>query len=250
MHTDADFLKMLLADPADDTTRLVYGDWLEEQGDSVSAAKAEFLRLTVRLAQPAGTNRERKRAEKRLQELAKGLSTDWLAVVSRLPIENCHEKRTEAESRGVAWVRFDYLCEPRWENLQATASRAVRFCDACQQNVQYCDTITQAREHAKNGHCIAVDLGVIRREGDLGPEIEVMRVGQPSPEMGGQQWERVQPVLRYGPGSRVRVRDGTFAGLEGKVREILEAPNLVRVELTLFGRPVPVELEYWQVEPV
>jgi transcriptional antiterminator NusG len=51
-------------------------------------------------------------------------------------------------------------------------------------------------------------------------------------------------------GDRVKVRDGTFAGMEGEVKEILEALSRVRVELTIFGRPVPVELEYWQVEPV
>ena len=50
------------------------------------------------------------------------------------------------------------------------------------------------------------------------------------------------------PGDRVKVKDGTFAGMEGEVKEILEAKGLVRVELTIFGRPVPVELEYWQVE--
>jgi transcription antitermination factor NusG len=38
--------------------------------------------------------------------------------------------------------------------------------------------------------------------------------------------------------------------MEGEVKELLEAKNLVRVELTIFGRPVPVELEYWQVEVV
>jgi transcriptional antiterminator NusG len=51
-------------------------------------------------------------------------------------------------------------------------------------------------------------------------------------------------------GDRVKVRDGTFAGMEGEVKEILEGLSRVRVELTIFGRPVPVELEYWQVEPV
>lgn len=49
-------------------------------------------------------------------------------------------------------------------------------------------------------------------------------------------------------GDRVKVKDGTFAGMEGEVKEILEAKGSVRVELTIFGRPVPVELEYWQVE--
>jgi transcriptional antiterminator NusG len=49
-------------------------------------------------------------------------------------------------------------------------------------------------------------------------------------------------------GDRVKVKDGTFAGMEGEVKEILEALGRVRVELTIFGRPVPVELEYWQVE--
>jgi transcription termination/antitermination protein NusG len=53
---------------------------------------------------------------------------------------------------------------------------------------------------------------------------------------------------KYDRGDRVKVREGTFAGMEGEVKELLEAKNLVRVELTIFGRPVPVELEYWQVE--
>jgi transcriptional antiterminator NusG len=49
-------------------------------------------------------------------------------------------------------------------------------------------------------------------------------------------------------GERVRVVDGTFAGMEGEVKEILEGVGHLRVELTIFGRPVPVELEYYQVE--
>ncbi|HZT80088.1 MAG TPA: transcription termination/antitermination NusG family protein, partial [Gemmataceae bacterium] len=51
-------------------------------------------------------------------------------------------------------------------------------------------------------------------------------------------------------GDRVRVTDGMFSGMEGEVKDIVEAKNLVRVELTIFGRPVSVEMEYWQVERV
>jgi len=51
-------------------------------------------------------------------------------------------------------------------------------------------------------------------------------------------------------GDRVRVKDGMFAGMEGEVKDIVEAKNALKVELTIFGRAVPVELEYWQVEHV
>ena len=49
-------------------------------------------------------------------------------------------------------------------------------------------------------------------------------------------------------GDRVRVKDGIFKEMEGEVKEIVEAKNQVKVELTIFGRPMTAELEYWQVE--
>ena len=54
----------------------------------------------------------------------------------------------------------------------------------------------------------------------------------------------------FDAGDRIKVKDGTFAGMDGEVKEIMEALGRVKVELTIFGRPVPVELEYWQVEIV
>jgi len=66
-----------------------------------------------------------------------------------------------------------------------------------------------------------------------------------------QMKTRVQDVKpKFDRGDRVRVKDGMFAGMEGEVQELLEAKNQVKVELTIFGRPVPVELDYWQVEVV
>ena len=43
MSSEADFLAKLQAEPADDATRLVYADWLEERGDPSAILKAEFL---------------------------------------------------------------------------------------------------------------------------------------------------------------------------------------------------------------
>ena len=51
--TDTAFLRTILADPDDDAPRLIYADWLDENGDS---DRAEFIRLQVRLASYAGTD--------------------------------------------------------------------------------------------------------------------------------------------------------------------------------------------------
>jgi uncharacterized protein (TIGR02996 family) len=189
--TDADFLANLLADPADDATRLVYADWLEEQGDPGSAARAEFLRATARLAALTGRQQAKAELDKRLRQLAAGLDTDWLAVVSRLPIENCQRKWARAVGRPSGEGLFRFLCDRRWENLQTTDDQAVRFCEGCRKKVHYCDTITEARRHAERGHCIAIDLGVIRRSEDLEPRR--MWLGEPSEETLRQEEERMQP---------------------------------------------------------
>lgn len=155
---DEGFIRAIAEHPDHDTTLLVYADWLEERDDPEAALKAEFLRLTVA---------ERAEDAQRLQQLAADLDTSWLAVVSRPRIENCGQKRAETGRRAV--LRFDFLCDRRWEELDPTEDQAVRFCDGCQQSVHYCDTIMEARRQTWAGHCIAVDLGVIRRQGDLEP---------------------------------------------------------------------------------
>jgi transcriptional antiterminator NusG len=70
----------------------------------------------------------------------------------------------------------------------------------------------------------------------------------------GRQGEHVpgiaHPKPKYDRGDRVKVKDGTFAGMEGEVKELLEAKGLVTIVLTIFGRPVDVDLEYWQVEHI
>jgi transcriptional antiterminator NusG len=60
--------------------------------------------------------------------------------------------------------------------------------------------------------------------------------------------EKIKPI--FDKGDKVKVTDGAFAGMEGEVKEIMEAKGQVKVEVTIFGRPVSLELEYWQVEAV
>ena len=51
-------------------------------------------------------------------------------------------------------------------------------------------------------------------------------------------------------GDRVKIKDGPFENFEGTVEEVIEARGLVKVMLIIFNRPTPVDLEYWQVEPI
>ena len=79
-------------------------------------------------------------------------------------------------------------------------------------------------------------------------EIERMLHGQQKSDKTSGDEKVIITKPRFGPGDRVKVTDGTFAGMEGEVKELHEQKGSVSVELTIFGRPVQVEFEYWQVE--
>lgn len=52
----------------------------------------------------------------------------------------------------------------------------------------------------------------------------------------------------YNIDDMVKVKEGTFAGMEGVISEINLQKGLLKVLITVFGRQTPVELEVWQVE--
>jgi transcriptional antiterminator NusG len=52
----------------------------------------------------------------------------------------------------------------------------------------------------------------------------------------------------YKKGDKIKVTDGAFINFEGEVDEIMQDKGMVRIVTTIFGRPTPLELEYWQIE--
>jgi transcription termination/antitermination protein NusG len=56
--------------------------------------------------------------------------------------------------------------------------------------------------------------------------------------------------IRVKKGDRVKINEGTFENFEGEVDNINEASGRVSVIINIFGRPTPVELEHWQIEPL
>ena len=60
--------------------------------------------------------------------------------------------------------------------------------------------------------------------------------------------DTVRLKINFEKGDTVKIKEGPFENFEGSVDEVLEGKGLVRVMVEIFGRPTPVELEYWQVE--
>lgn len=123
------------------------------------------------------------------------------------------------------------------------------------------DTIEDTSDHADqrytiNGeayHLIRETPGVGDFVGDRDKPVpmsqedvrKILKITEPKPE--GEE-----PVVKieFKKSDAVKIKDGPFDGFEGTVEDVNPAQGRVKVVVTIFGRPTPVELEYWQVEPV
>jgi uncharacterized protein (TIGR02996 family) len=74
MNSDQAFLDALRAQPADDTTRLVYADWLEEHGDP----RGRYLRLEIELDALKESDPRVAPLEQELRLLRQACDADWL----------------------------------------------------------------------------------------------------------------------------------------------------------------------------
>ena len=56
------------------------------------------------------------------------------------------------------------------------------------------------------------------------------------------------PKVQYAVGEEVKINDGPFANLTGRIDEIDPSRGKLKISVSIFGRFTPVELEYWQVQ--
>src|SRR4051812_37830160 len=103
------FLQAILEDTEDDVARLVYADWLDEQG----GPRGEFIRAQVRMHQVSPDSPRWRALYERQEQLI--VSSRWLAGLPSLP--------------GVSWGRFErgfvrLVYFSNWEAFRANAEGA------------------------------------------------------------------------------------------------------------------------------
>jgi len=84
-------------------------------------------------------------------------------------------------------------------------------------------------------------------------EVQQMLTGTTGPDDG--RGKKVAVKLDYEKGDKVRIKDGAFSGSEAEVKAIAmpkdptDTPK-VTVVVTIWGRPVEMELDYWHVDKI
>jgi transcriptional antiterminator NusG len=94
-----------------------------------------------------------------------------------------------------------------------------------------------------------------RVTGFLGPQGKPMpmRDGEVNDMLkrGGDAGEAApRNLIRFEVGENVSVTDGPFEGFSGMVEEVDDVAGRLKVTVSIFGRPTPVELEFTQVSKV
>src|SRR5687767_1471057 len=62
--------------------------------------------------------------------------------------------------------------------------------------------------------------------------------------------EKPKPRYSFEKGDQVRINEGPFTSFNGVVDEVNVDKNTLKVMVTIFGRPTPVELDFLQVEKI
>ena len=76
-------------------------------------------------------------------------------------------------------------------------------------------------------------------------EVDAILLDKPSAGLAADR-----PKVSFNVDETVKITDGAFMGLKGQVSMVDPDKGKLRVEVAVFGRKVPVDAEYWQVEKV
>jgi transcriptional antiterminator NusG len=62
--------------------------------------------------------------------------------------------------------------------------------------------------------------------------------------------EKPTMKMKFGKGEQVRITGGAFANFTGTVDDVNEVKQTLKVMVSIFGRPTPVELDFSEVDKI
>ncbi|MEM6292254.1 MAG: transcription termination/antitermination protein NusG [Myxococcota bacterium] len=71
-----------------------------------------------------------------------------------------------------------------------------------------------------------------------------------APVAEGAPVEEALPEISFAVGDNVRVKSGPFANFTGEVEDVDYDKRKVKMSVSIFGRPTPVQVDFSEVEPV
>ena len=174
------------------------------------------------------------------------MTSRWYAVHAYSNFENkvAESIREQAKQRGLSEL-FEEILVPKEKVVEVRRGRKV---DAERKFfpgyvLVKCELTDDVFHLIKNVPKVTGFLGADKKPHPIS-EREAMQIkGQVQEGV-----ERPKPSVHFDIGEQVRVSDGPFATFNGTVEEIDEIRARLKVAVSIFGRPTPVELEYGQVE--
>lgn len=116
------FLETILDNPGDDGPRLVYADWLEEQGDP----RAEFIRAQLQLARMSDADPEREPLLDREYELLTAHGDKWRAEIPEFARKACEFRRGFVTQVSI-WTTWDREYGPALSRIAPVEKLVLHF---------------------------------------------------------------------------------------------------------------------------
>ena len=185
----AGFLRAIVAEPADDTARLAYADFLEETGEPAHVARAQFIRAQIEAHHLHENHPRREEVEARAEALFADYWDEWWLPVceatglplSRAGAAGFRELVARFFGRGAARVRLPYdpaygttleVVQPRTPRPQTTL-RTVTFVRGFPESISLLGQLREVRE-AVHAWTTAAPLASLHLHGTVGREWEVI----------------------------------------------------------------------------
>lgn len=150
MHDDQHFLADIRESPGDDGPRLVYADWLEEQGDST---RAELIRVQCELAAMPWDAKGRAKLQNRELALFRKHKPEWLGEYASM-VRVAHFERGFVERVALSPQKFLQHSDAIFARAPIQKVTLLQVSDKTAPAIAACESLRHVRDFDISGHLL------------------------------------------------------------------------------------------------